>query len=88
VDSNAAIRDGELAGSPGFLGYNTSEVVSVANAAGGWNGERVLFAQSSYPWFMMGGHSGNETQAGIFAYYEGSATVLHAYYHRATLSGY
>ena len=34
----------------------------------GWNGDNADFVTSSYPWFIRGGHYGNRTNAGVFAF--------------------
>lgn len=39
------------------------------NETAGWNSDYSIFVGSSYPVFGRGGHYGNGTSAGVFAYY-------------------
>ena len=53
----------------GTIGTATKETLkTVGNAYGGWNEDYSVLVNSSYAWSQRGGHAGNTTAVGVFAF--------------------
>ena len=71
----------------GKLGDATKETLTAFGFTyGGWYSDYTTFSNSSYSWFLRGGHYSNGTYAGVFYFNSNKGNAFDSYSARAVLS--